>query len=109
MRLFMTEDGKAGFALDGDDIVSLFNHSGSKHQNVSTSMVMLAVEQGGRRLDNYDTFLSKIYKRLGFEEVNRFPWDDGLKPADWDTKAFVDFNGGKPDYLYMEYKPTDIQ
>jgi len=66
---------------------------------------MLAVEQGGRRLDNYDTFLGGIYRKLGFEEVNRFPWDEAQKPADWDKAVFKDFNNGEPDYLYMEYRP----
>ena len=107
MRLFLTEDGKAGFALDGDEIVSLFNHAKSPHTNVSTELVMLAIEQGGRKLDNYDTFLTNIYKRLGFQEVDRFRWDDGQKPADWDFDTYQKFNGGRPDYVFMEYRPTE--
>ena len=107
MRLFMTEDGKAGFALDGEDIVSLFNHGKSPHTNISTELVMLAIEQGGRTLDNYDTFLTHIYEKLGFQEVQRFPWDDAQKPADWNFETYQKFNNGRPDYVFMEYRPTE--
>jgi len=105
MRLFMTPDGNAGFAIDGDTLVSLFSNSKSPYKNISTELVLLGIEQGGRKLDNYDTFLSGIYKRLGFEEVSRSPWDEARKPADWDKTVFRDFNNGEPDYLFMEYKP----
>jgi len=111
LRMFLTEDGKAGFAINPEDgdIVSLFNAGNSKHEGVSAHLVMMAIAQGGRKLDNYDTFLSSIYKRLGFEEKGRFKWDESQKPTDWDYNQYKDFNDGRPDYVFMEYKPTEAE
>jgi hypothetical protein len=106
MRLFLTEDGKSGMALDGDTIVSLFNHRNSKNRAVSTSLILNAIEQGGRRLDNYDTYLTGIYEDLGFQVTERYPWDPAQKPKDWDFEAMKKWNNGKPDYVFMEYRPT---
>ena len=47
MRLFQTPDGKAGFALKGDDIVSVFNHDKSPYDWVTADLIGLAIEQGG--------------------------------------------------------------
>jgi hypothetical protein len=81
-RLFLTPDGKAGFAiLNGNELVSLFNHRDSPYR------------------------LSKIYKRLGFKEVGRYPWDEELKVSDWDYETYKKWNNGRPDYLEMEYDP----
>ena len=105
-RMFLTPDGTAGFAIrNGDELVSLFNHRDSPYRGVSASLVMLGVQEGGRRLENFDTYLSKIYKRLGFKEVGRYPWDEELKVSDWDYDTYRAWNNGRPDYLEMEYDP----
>jgi hypothetical protein len=105
-RLFLTPDGKAGFAiLNGNELVSLFNHRDSPYRGVSASLVMLGVQEGGRKWENFDTYLSKIYKRLGFKEVGRYPWDEELKVSDWDYETYKKWNNGRPDYLEMEYDP----
>ena len=54
MRLFLTQDGKAGFALDGDELVSLFSMKGG-HQGLNATALQLAIQQGARRLA--DAFL----------------------------------------------------
>ena len=75
MRLFLTEDGKVGFALkdagvDGiTDIVSVFNTAGGLHRGVSYAMIRLAVEEGGNTLDAFDTFLPGVYSANGFRAV----------------------------------------
>jgi hypothetical protein len=108
MRLFMTPDRAAGFALDGDDIVSVFSNSTKKLKgpHVSNALIDLAVQQGGRRLDAYDTVLPHIYGRNGFEAVSRLPWDDEHKPAGWNPALMRDFNGGKPDVVHMVWNPN---
>ena len=107
MRLFTTTDGKAGFAIDNEGtLVSLFSDASSPHKSISTELVMLAIEQGARKLDNYDTFLTGIYKKLGFVETERFPWDESIKPDDWNYDTYWEWNKGRPDYVFMEYKPA---
>ena len=105
MRLFLTGDGKAGFALKGDDIVSVF--SGPPHKGSANSSLQLAVQEGGRRLDAFDTVLPELYNVNGFQVVGRLKWNEDYKPDGWDKKTFFPFNNGEPDVVYMVYKPSD--
>ena len=103
MRLFLTEDGKSGFALKGDDIVSVF--SGQKGS--ANAMLQLAVDEGGRRLDAFDTILPEIYADNGFKTVARVAWNEDYKPDNWDKQLFKDFNNGEPDVVFMVYDPAN--
>jgi len=47
-KLYMTEDGNGGFAMKGDEILSVFSKPGS---HVGHRMMNRAVEMGGKRLD----------------------------------------------------------
>lgn len=114
MRLFLTEDGKSGFALKGDDIVSAFKHPDSTAKGFAPSALALATQQGGRRLDAFDTVLPRLYSDSGFRAVARLAWDDKQAPADWDYQKFSAFNGGRPDVVFMaldrtagKYQPGD--
>jgi hypothetical protein len=71
MRLFLADDGKVGFALDGNDIVSVFKHPDSDALHVAASILPLAIEQGGTRLDCFDTELPRIYSTADFKAVAR--------------------------------------
>ena len=105
MRLFLTEDGKAGFALKGDDIVSVF--SGPPHKGSANSSLQLAVQEGGRRLDAFDTVLPELYNVNGFQVVGRMKWNEDYIPDGWDKETFSPFNSGEPDVVYMAYNPSD--
>jgi len=103
MRLFTTPDGGSGFAIKEDgDIVSVFSGGGG---NVH-SMIQLAVQEGGRKLDAFDTVLPEIYGINGFKEVNRSSWNPDYAPENWDAETFKDFNNGEPDVVFMEYDPN---
>ena len=105
MRLFLNDDGTTGFALKGNDIVSVFNTAGNGLSNVSYPMIRLAIELGGRKLDAYDTVLPRIYSANGFKTISRLVWDDTQAPDDWSKQTFSDFNGGEPDVVFMAYAP----
>ncbi|GAA3134025.1 hypothetical protein GCM10020255_008560 [Rhodococcus baikonurensis] len=47
MRLFVTDDGRSGIALKGDEIVSLYAHRDSNHPGAANSMLETAVAAGG--------------------------------------------------------------
>jgi len=101
MRLFISEDKKSGFAIKNDgDIVSVF--SISPKRGTSHSMLELAIQEGGKKLDCFDTYLPKIYKAHGFKEVRRAKWNEKEKPEDWDKEYFKKYNNGEPDVVYME-------
>jgi HK97 family phage prohead protease len=109
MRLFTTPDGKAGFALKSDDIVSVFKHPDSDAKAFANSALALAVHEGGHRLDAFDTVLPEIYGRNGFTAVARLAWNDKYKPDDWSYSRFEKFNGGRPDVVFMIYDPASAR
>jgi hypothetical protein len=113
MTLFMSDDGMAGFALKGDDIVSVFKHPKSPYRAVTIPMMRLAIEQGGRRLDAFDAGLATLYARSGFSVASRLRWDDEQADPNWnkanplfasssDSKWSTD---GEPDVVFMYYNP----
>lgn len=108
MRLFLTPDGTAGAALKGDDIVSVFNTTKGPHKGVANALLALAIQQGGRKLDAFDTVLPGLYSRLGMRVESRMKWDDKHAPKGWDKKTFAAFNNGEPDVVFMRYDPRRI-
>lgn len=104
MRVFTTPDAKAGFALHDDDIVSVFRKSDGP-KDVAHAILKLAVQEGGKRLDCFDTILPDLYSRSGFRAVARLPFNDDYKPEGWDYKTFGKFNNGRPDVVFMVHDP----
>lgn len=104
MRLFATDDGKAGFALKGDDIVSVYVRRDSDHRGCSAALMAQAVAQGGRRLDCFDTELPHVYARAGFQPVARIGWNEDYAPEGWNHSLYDDYNGGRPDVVFMAYQ-----
>lgn len=105
MRTFLTPDKTAGFALKGDDIVSVFK-TGKTHANACIPMLDIAVANGGRRLDAFDTVLPHIYSRSGFRVVARTKFNPEFAPEGWDYEMFKNYNKGKPDVVFMVYDPS---
>lgn len=102
MRTFLSDDRKAGFAIKPDgDIVSVFSDGGGK----AHAMLLLATQEGGTKLDAFDTVLPFIYSLNGFKEVRREAWNEAYKPDGWNKADFADYNNGEPDVVYMEYDP----
>ena len=123
MRLFLTLDGKAGYALNGDDIVSVFKAPETKgRRGWSAYALAHAVEMGGRRLDAFDTRLPELYAMGGFEATGRVAFNDAVNkktgeylyaPKNWDPKQYSRFRGlhgeaGKPDIITMVYNPKSL-
>ncbi len=108
MRMLVTDDGKSGLALKGDDIVSVFAHRDTAHPHAVNSMLATAVAAGGRRLDCFDTVLPAIYARSGFVPVARLRWNDEYAPDGWDRELYSQYNHGRPDVVYMAYDPNAI-
>ena len=106
MRLFMADGGKTGFALKGDDIVSVFNYEPA-NAGAADAMLDLAVQLGGKRLDAFDTVLPAIYARHGFEAVARTKWNDEYAPEGWNKDTYAKYNHGEPDVVFMAHTGTD--
>lgn len=69
-------------------------------------LVSLAVEQGGTKLDCFDTVLPEIYSVNGFKVVQRDAWNETYAPEGWDKKTFEKYNNGEPDVVYMQHDPA---
>lgn len=119
-KLYLTEGGRAGFAISpGGDIVSAFsvkglpplingveagaNRFGQKYGS-GEAMLLLAVQEGGRHLDCYDTILPRLYSIMGFKAVSRCAFD-GTYVLGWNYELFAPFNNGRPDVVFMVYEP----
>ncbi|TXJ53400.1 hypothetical protein [Brachyspira aalborgi] len=79
INLYLSEDGESGFGIKPNgDIVSVF--SSSKEKGRSSYMLEMAISQGGRQLDCFDIYLTKIYETHGFKPVAKMKWDDEYIP-----------------------------
>jgi hypothetical protein len=105
MRTVIVDDGTAGFAVKPDgDIVSVFRHIDSQYRGITPSMMQLAVDLGGKKLDAFDTKttnLPVLYGRSGFREVARLPFDIDKAPDGWDVATM-----GTPDIVFMVHDPS---
>jgi hypothetical protein len=108
VRLFMTQDGGGGVALNDDEIVTGFMHPNAQDAGKGSiiSMVDKMVELGGRRLDAFDTVLPRYYAMSGFKAVARIPFDPEQAPDNWDTELYGDYNNGAPDVVFMVFDPN---
>ncbi len=103
-RLFRTPNG-SGFAIKPDgDIVAVFA-SESEPKGGSYALLQAAVQAGGKKLDAFNTYLPKIYSRVGFRPVARLPWNDEFAPPNWDKQMFNKFSNGEPEIYFFIHDP----
>ena len=107
-KLYQTDDD-AGFALKPDgDVVAVYSGA-SEPRNGLFSVLQAAIDQGGRKLDAFDTMLPDIYETVGFKPVARVAWNDQFAPKPpfaakaWDKETYKQFNNGEPDIVLMVY------
>jgi len=99
--LYLSADGKVGYALDNQgDVQNVFNNGGPK--GAGSRAVLAAVQNGGRTLDCYDGKLPEIYSQMGFVPSARMAFNDAYAPAGWDYTAY-----GRPDVVFMSYQGGD--
>lgn len=105
INLYLSEDGESGFGIKPNgDIVSVFSSENVKGR--SAHMLEMAISQGGRQLDCFDIYLTKIYETHGFKPVAKMKWDDEYIPEGWNKDNFKDYNNGEPDVVFMVYDPN---
>ena len=110
MRMFLTGDQSAGFALRGDEIVSVFrNPSLPRSAPCVDALLLVAVREGGWRLNAFDTILPAIYASHGFTVIARERWEDRFTPSGWDKSTFAEWNNGEPDLVHMIYAPSGLR
>jgi hypothetical protein len=97
VKTYQVEGYPIGFALkpdkDGVDIISV--HNNSEVRNIGDELISAAVRLGGTKLDHFDGFLSDLYQKHGFDEYERYKWDDAYAPEEWNYEKY-----GRPDVVY---------
>lgn len=107
INLYLSEDGESGFGIKPNgDIVSVF--SSKKVKGRAHHLLEMAVyEGGGRQLDCFDIYLTKIYEAHGFKPVAKMKWNDEYIPEGWNKENFKKYNNGEPDVVFMAYDPNN--
>lgn len=94
-NLFLSFDGKSGFALSSDGMISTgFSIAGGRMKGMGEKAIRL----GGNMVEVFDTGLVEKYEQFGFEEVSREKWDESKKFPDWKPED------GKPDFVTMKLR-----
>lgn len=114
MDLYLSEDGQSGIAVKPNgDIVSVFAGDNAPRGSGYTLM-LLAIQNGGRQLDCFDTHLPDYYSLIGFKPVAKMKWDDEYIPEGWNKDNFKDYNNGEPaltagrrHVVFMVYDPNN--
>ena len=94
-HLLLAVDNTAGVAITRDNnIVSVFN--GGEKRGVLKTLLPVAIENGGRKLDNYGSArLSAMYELYGFNPISKTPFDRRFAPDDWNYDR-----DGTPDVVF---------
>ena len=88
---------------DGVDIISVHNNE-PNIKGVGDALIESAKANGGTKLDHYDGFLSDLYSKHGFEEYDRYKWDDQYADPNWDYERY-----GRPDVILRKLKKVPQQ
>ena len=80
----------------------MFKRASSKAKGVAQKLLQKAIDAGGKKLDNFDTYLTPIYKKAGFRVVSRIPFNEEYAPDGWNKEKH-----GTPDVVAMVYDPNN--
>lgn len=114
MKMAMRPEGDAGFAIKPDgEIASVLKHKSSDFRDFGGAALRRAEPDGGYWLNAFDTALTGIYGKNGFQPVSRLPFNENVARGDWGdeaTDAFmranVKYSGGRPDLVFMARDPA---
>ncbi len=99
-------EGGSGFVDAEGDIKGVYKFTEAvekKVKGVADRILKKAVDFGGIKLDNFDNYLTDIYKRNGFRVVSRTPFNEKYAPEGWNKET-----DGTPDVIAMVYDPENV-
>lgn len=103
-RVFLSEDGHAGFVISPEgDLQNVFRNPGGV-KGAGRAAVEHAISQGAKTLDAFDGFLPSLYGDLGFVETGRMRFVDEFAPEGWDFEQY-----GRPDIIFMAHGAQPIE
>jgi hypothetical protein len=101
MKMFMTRDGTAGYAVKPTgELTSVFKHPDSPHENVAAKAAEHAsLMAGATHFSAFDP-LPGMYQKGGGKAHERTPWNEDYKASAWRTTKM-----GRPDVAYGSLGP----
>ena len=109
VRTFMNENGTVGVGIAPDgDIVAVFKNKNGGPRKALDTMMPIALEQGGDRLDCYGDGLVDVYTRYGFEPVARVAFNEAFANDGWSPDKgapyiyFMKHNGDSADTVVQK-------
>lgn len=113
-RMAMTPAGDAGYVVKPDgEIASVVKAKGSPIKGFAGSVLRRAEEQGGNWLNAFDTALTDLYGKGGFQPVSRLPFSEEMAAEGWGQEALdafmqanAKYNEGRPDLVFMARNPA---
>lgn len=103
-NLFKVSGYDIGFAIKKDgDIILVHNNSNIK--GIGIKLMEKAIENGGKKLDHFDGFLTGFYKKIGFNFDENYIFNPEYAPDNW-TYLPVNINNPKTS-IYAEELTVD--
>lgn len=100
---YLTDDKKAGFALDNGNVISVFKHP-QYNGKATDVLIPEALRQGGNRLDCFNGILPIIYSKFGFKPVAKIHFNREFAPHEWNYER-----DKEPDIIFMIYQEVTAQ
>lgn len=102
MKMYLTRDGKAGYAVKPTgELTSVFKHPDSKYESVGQRAAEHAtLMAGATHLSAFDPLAKRVYAKGGAQTTGKTQWNDDYKPAGWSYKKM-----GRPDVKYQSLGP----
>lgn len=100
--LLEAEGGNGGVAVSPNGDIQNLHTTEDAPSGTGEALLREAVANGGRTLDNYDTFLTELYARNGFREDARMDFNPDFAPDEWNYERY-----GQPDVTFMSYRPDE--
>ena len=103
MRMFLTRDGSAGYAVKPTgELTSVFKHPDSPHEDVAARAAEHATLMAGATHFSAFDPLPGMYQKGGGRAHGRSPWMDEYKPSAWRVSKM-----GRPDVVYGSLGPKN--
>lgn len=104
MRMFVLPNGLAGVAVTGDgDIVSVFKNP-EQEGSVMGKLMLVALQNGGKKLDCFDGYLAKQYSKYGFIAESKIKFNREFAPEGWNYER-----DGEPDVIFFRHNGDSVE
>lgn len=102
--ILLSSDQQSGLVVTHTgDVVSVFN-TGKGKRGVLKTIMPIAIENGGVKLDNFDGGLSRLYTQYGFEPVVKVKFNKDYAPVGWNYEQ-----NGEPDVVFWIRKNENLE